>query len=74
MQETASTTPKELEVKLEVDPTSLPALNKIPLFRTLKAAPTRSAEVSVYFDQTKVAQERLDVTCPTKGGSLYPND
>ena len=53
MQETASTTPKELEVKLEVGPTSLPALNKIPLFRTLKAAPTRSAEVSVYFDTDK---------------------
>src|SRR5215471_2942124 len=53
MQETASTTPKEIEVKLEVDPTSLPALNNIPLFRTLKAVPTRSAEVSVYFDTDK---------------------
>ena len=76
MQESASTTPKELEVKLEVDPTGLPALNKIPLFRTLKAAPTRSAEVSVYFryGQAKVAQEGLDVARPTKGGSLYPND
>jgi len=67
MQETASTTPKELEVKLEVDPKSLPALNKIPLFRTLKAVPTRPAEA-------KVAQEGLDVARPTKGWSLYPND
>jgi triphosphatase len=53
MQETTSMTPKELEVKLEVDPTSLHALNKIPLFRALKAVPTRSAEVSVYFDTDK---------------------
>ena len=53
MQETASTTPKELEVKLEVDPTSLPALTRIPLFRTLKLVPTQSAEVSVYFDTHK---------------------
>ena len=76
MQEAASTTPKEIEVKLEADPTSLPALNKIPLVRTLKAVPTRSAEVSVYFRyrQAKVAQERLDVARPTEGRPLYPND
>jgi len=70
MQETASTTPKELEVKLEVDPTSLPALNKIPLFRTLKAVPTRSAEVSVYFDtdKQKLRKKGLMLRVRRKGG------
>jgi triphosphatase len=68
MQETASTTPKELEVKLEVDPTSLPALNKIPLFRTL--VPTRSAEVSVYFDtdKQKLRKNGLMLRVRRKGG------
>jgi inorganic triphosphatase YgiF len=70
MQETASTTPKELEVKLEVDPTSLPALNKIPLIRTLKAVPTRSAEVSVYFDtdKQKLRKKGLMLRVRRKGG------
>src|SRR5215469_3023377 len=70
MQETASTTPKEIEVKLEVDPTSLPALNKIPLFRTLKAVPTRSAEVSVYFDtdKQKLRKKGLMLRVRRKGG------
>ncbi len=36
MRETAQTPRKELEVKLEFAPASLPALNKIPLLRTLK--------------------------------------
>jgi hypothetical protein len=39
MHETAPTPPKELEVKLELAPASLPALKKIPLLRTLKVAP-----------------------------------
>jgi triphosphatase len=70
MQESASTTPKELEIKLEVDPTSLPALNKIPLFRTLKAVPTRSAEVSVYFDtdKQKLRKKGLMLRVRRKGG------
>src|SRR6516225_6294992 len=70
MQESASTTPKEIEVKLEVDPTSLPALNKIPLFRTLKAVPTRSAEVSVYFDtdKQKLRKNGLMLRVRRKGG------
>jgi len=70
MQESASTTPKEIEVKLEVDPTSLPALNKIPLFRTLKAVPRRSAEVSVYFDtdKQKLRKKGLMLRVRRKGG------
>jgi len=70
MQESASTTLKELDVKLEVDPTGLPALNKIPLFRTLKAAPTRSAEVSVYFDtdKQKLRKKGLMLRVRRKGG------
>jgi triphosphatase len=70
MQETASTTPKEFEVKLEVDPTSLAALNKIPLFRTFEAAPTRSTEVSVYFDtdKQKLRKKGLTLRVRRKGG------
>jgi inorganic triphosphatase YgiF len=45
--------PKELEVKLELDPASLPALYKIPFFRARKTTPKRSSEVSVYFDTDK---------------------
>jgi triphosphatase len=43
----------EFEVKFELAPTSLADLKKIPLLRTLKAAPKRPAEVSVYFDTDK---------------------
>ncbi len=43
---------KELEVKLELAPASLPALKKLPLLRTLKPA-RRATEVSVYFDTDK---------------------
>jgi triphosphatase len=70
MQEIASITPKEVEVKLEVDPTSLPALNKIPLFRTLKLVPTQSAEVSVYFDTDKqtLRKKGLMLRVRRKGG------
>src|SRR5262249_10638009 len=53
MQETASTTPKELEENLEVDPKSLPALNKVPLLRTSKAVAIPAAEVTVYYDTNK---------------------
>ena len=43
-------TPKEIEIKLELSPAILPRLKKIPLLRAPKGATRRSAEVSVYFD------------------------
>ena len=46
-------TPKEIEIKLELSSASLPRLKKIPLIRALKGAAKRSAEVSVYFDTDK---------------------
>jgi triphosphatase len=46
-------TPKEIEIKLELSPATLPRLKKIPLLRTPKGATRRSAEVSVYFDTDK---------------------
>ncbi len=46
-------TPKELEIKLELSPATLPRLKKIPLIRNLKRSARRSAEVSVYFDTDK---------------------
>jgi triphosphatase len=50
---TAPTLRKELEVKLELVRSSLPALKKIPMLRTPKLAPKRATEVSVYFDTKK---------------------
>jgi triphosphatase len=44
------TTQKEVEVKLELPPTSLRALKKVPLFKT---SPKHTNEVSVYFDTDK---------------------
>jgi inorganic triphosphatase YgiF len=44
---------KEIELKLELPPASLPQLEKMPLIRGLKAAPRRATEVSVYFDTDK---------------------
>jgi inorganic triphosphatase YgiF len=44
---------KELEVKLELAPGDLHALNKVPLFRAAKAKPARSTDVTVYFDTDK---------------------
>jgi len=49
MHETASTSHKELEIKLALAPAGLPALKKIPLLRTLTTA-RRATEISVYFD------------------------
>ena len=47
-------TPKEIEIKLELSPAILPRLKKIPLLRARKGGATRrSAEVSVYFDTDK---------------------
>ena len=42
----------ELEIKLELPPTSVGRLKKIPLLHALKA-PKRATEVSVYFDTDK---------------------
>ncbi len=53
MDRSAPTPRKELEVKLELARASLPTLKKIPLLRTLRLAPRRATEVSVYFDTDK---------------------
>jgi triphosphatase len=45
--------PKEIEIKLELPPASLPALKKIPLIRALQAPPRHTTEVSIYFDTDK---------------------
>jgi triphosphatase len=45
--------PKEIEVKLELPPASLPRLRKIPLLRAQKGRPKTATEVSVYFDTDK---------------------
>jgi len=41
---------KEIEVKLEVPPASLPRLAKIPRLRALKKPAKSATELSVYFD------------------------
>jgi inorganic triphosphatase YgiF len=46
-------TGKELEIKLELAPASLPRLKQIPLIRALEARPRPRTEVSVYFDTRK---------------------
>jgi len=59
---TAPTPPREIELKLEVAPASLPALKKVPLLRSLKAPPRRTSEVSVYFDTDKHKLRRNGLT------------
>src|SRR5262249_26090600 len=44
---------REVEVKLELPPTSLPQLRKIPFLRKLKLRSRRANEISVYFDTDK---------------------
>src|SRR3984893_7416306 len=44
---------KEVELKLELAPASLPALKKVPLLRSPKSPPTHTTEISVYFDTDK---------------------
>ncbi len=44
---------KEVELKLELAPASLPALKKVPLLRALKVPSKRTSEISVYFDTDK---------------------
>ena len=41
---------KELELKLELPPASLPAIKKLPLLRGLKVSAQRTSETSIYFD------------------------
>ena len=50
MHGTAPVRHKEIEVKLEVAPASLPALKQIPPFRAVKATPAHATQISVYFD------------------------
>jgi triphosphatase len=50
MDGTATTPQKEVELKLELPPGSLPALMKVPLLKPFKARRRRTNEVSVYFD------------------------
>ena len=42
--------PKEIEVKLELPPASIPRFKKIPILRGQKRRPKSATEVSVYFD------------------------
>jgi inorganic triphosphatase YgiF len=41
---------KEVELKLELRPASLPSIRQVPLLMPLKPSPSRAAEISVYFD------------------------
>ena len=44
---------KEVELKLELPPASLPSINQVPLLKALKPSSSRAAEISVYFDTDK---------------------
>ena len=44
---------KEVELKLELPPASLPSIKQVPLLKALKPSPSRKAEISVYFDTDK---------------------
>src|SRR4029077_456064 len=44
---------KEVELKLELPPESLPSIKQVPLLKALKPSPSRAAEISVYFDTDK---------------------
>ena len=46
---------KELELKFEVEPTTLRRLNKIPMIKALNERPKYTTEASVYFDNDKHA-------------------
>jgi hypothetical protein len=59
---------RELEIKLELPPTSVGRLKKIPLLHALKA-PKRATEVSVYFDK-----ERIDAACAPHRQALRPDN
>jgi inorganic triphosphatase YgiF len=54
--------PKEIELKLEVPPASLPGLGKIPSVRALADHPDTETEISVYFDTDKQKLRRHGLT------------
>jgi triphosphatase len=62
MHGTAPTSQKEVELKLELAPTSLPALKRVPLLRSFKTPPRSTTEVSVYFDTKKHKLRRKGLT------------
>lgn len=53
MHGTAPSTHKEVEIKLELAPASLPALKRLSLLQAAKRTQKRAAQVSVYFDTEK---------------------
>jgi len=53
MHGTAPRSQKEVELKLELPPASLPALKRVPLLRSFKTPLRPTTEVSVYFDTEK---------------------
>ena len=50
---------KEVELKLELPPASLPSIKQVPLLRALKPSPSPAAEISVYFDTDKCEFRRM---------------
>jgi len=56
------TSPKEIELKLEVPPASLPGLGKIPSLRALADHPDTETQISVYFDTDKQKLRRHGLT------------
>jgi inorganic triphosphatase YgiF len=56
------TSPKEIELKLEVPPASLSGLGKIPSLRALADHPDTATEISVYFDTDKQKLRRHGLT------------
>ena len=44
---------KEVEVKLELPPASVPSIKHLPLLKAFKVVPKHATEVSVYFDTDK---------------------
>jgi inorganic triphosphatase YgiF len=82
------TTPKEIEIKLELAPANLRRLKQMPLVRALKAPVRRRTEVSVYFDTDKhklhkkglmlrvrrIGGRYLQTIKATKNGSLFERD
>src|SRR5262245_9299272 len=53
LERTVMPVPKEIEIKLELPPTSLPRFKRIPLLQAQKKRSKVATEVSVYFDTDK---------------------
>jgi triphosphatase len=82
------TTPKEIEIKLELAPASLRRLKQMRLVRASKAPVRRRTEVSVYFDTVKhklhkngltlrvrrIGDRYLQTIKATKNGKLFERD